>query len=134
MSSRLGPLTFAIITAMSASSALAQGAVYHKVVNRGQNVSLGFYASVNPDCTSRGYATVAVLSSPQGGQVLSSHGSDFATFVAANPRAACNKRRLQGTKVWYKANSSFLGTDSFPLQIVTANGDVSNFNMLIEVR
>jgi hypothetical protein len=90
--------------------------------------------SANPDCTIRGYASAAVTIAPQGGQVFSTHTSDFASFSPDNPRSACNRRRLQGTKVWYRANPDFIGTDNFQLQIVRANGDVATFNLQVQVR
>lgn len=134
MRSQASHFAFLLSFIVCSIPASAQSAVYQKVVEHGKDVSLGFYASVNPDCTSRGYASAAVTNPPQGGRVLSTHASDFATFVATNPRSACNRRRLQGTKVWYRASPSFIGTDSFQLQIIRANGDISLYNIQIQVR
>ncbi len=124
----------ALLSLSFARPALAQSPVYYKVVDHGKDVNLGFYYSINPDCSARGFATAAVGSPPQGGQVLSVHSRDFPSFSSTNPRFVCNKRRIEGTKVWYRANPGFRGTDSFVLQIVDANGDPKNFNVQVAVR
>ena len=129
-----GCSAFFVVALVHSGGAFAQGAVYRKVVERGHDVSLGFYASINPDCSSRGYASVAVLNPPQGGQVFSEHKKDYASFVPTNPRSACNKLRLPGTRVYYHAKPTFVGVDNFGLQIVLESGDVYNYNLEVEVR
>lgn len=124
----VGILVFLVIETLHIAVASAQGAVYHKVVARGRDVSLGFYVSINPDCSSRGYMTIAVLNSAQGGLVFSEHTRDYATFVPGNPRSACNKLRLPGTRAYYHARADYTGADSVALQVVTESGDVFNYN------
>ncbi len=114
----------------------ASAATYtsHKVVNHGKEVLVIFFYSINPDCSSRGSASVAVGPPPQGGTVTSIHARDFPYFAPENPRSVCNKRRVEGERILYRANPGFVGTDSFVVQIVNANGDLSVVNTQIDVR
>jgi hypothetical protein len=109
----------AIIAALllSAVSAHAQ-----RQVIGGKPFQLAFFVSTNPDCSARGYPTISVTQQPQHGRVRVAHGSDFASFSAANPRSACNRRRLAGTGITYVSERGYTGFDTVGIEVIFPSG------------
>ena len=111
-----------------------QGSTYQKVMEHGKSIMLGYYYELNPDCTSVGDFKVYTTSQPQGGRVTYVQTVGFPTYPTSNIRSKCDSRRVNVTKVFYKAFSKFVGNDSFVLQSVTSGGNPINFNIQISVR
>ena len=101
-------------------SAVAAQAQRH-VIN-GQTIQLGFFVSTNPDCSARGYAVVTITQQPQHGRVRIARGNDFASFSQANPRSACNHRRLSGVGVHYTAERGYTGYDRVGVELLFPSG------------
>jgi hypothetical protein len=95
---------------------------------------LDFLSSINPDCTSIGFATVRVVEPPKHGRITIENGTGFTTFPASNPRAECNKRRSEGVAVTYAPGPGFIGTDSVDLETIFASGDLRKQHYAIEIR
>ena len=53
---------------------------------------LDFLYSINPDCTSIGFATIRVVEQPRHCRITVDNGTGFTNFPASNPRTECNKR------------------------------------------
>jgi hypothetical protein len=63
-----------------------------RAVASGGKLRLDFLYSINPDCTSIGFATVRIVEQPRHGRITVDNGTGFTNFPASNPRAECNKR------------------------------------------
>lgn len=134
MKLRMRSVAYALMCMCLAVPASAVNYTSQKVTSPGREVLVMFFYTINPDCSSRGPASVAVGPPPQGGTVTSVSGRDFPNFAPDNPRFVCNKRRVEGTRILYRAKPGFVGTDSFVVQVVNANGELSLVNTQIDVR
>jgi len=113
---------------LSAISAQAQ-----RHVVGGQSIQLYFLASINPDCTARGYSTMTVTQQPQHGRVRITRGSDFVTIPESNARSACNRRRVPGVGIHYTAPRGYTGPDSVVVEMITPSGRLrrGTFNLYV---
>jgi hypothetical protein len=103
-------------------------------VPSGVNRQIDFLASINPDCSSIGLATVRLIEGPAHGVLTTDKGRDYKPFAAPNPRHACNGRRVAGLKVFYQSESGFFGTDRIHILIVAASGTEREETYEIRVR
>lgn len=106
----------------------------HLAVRSGGSVVVNKYVSINPDCSSRGEMAVNLLEGPQGGQVSVAHVRDYVAFAPANPRSACNRRKLAATEIVYRAAPGFSGYDTFKAEVVSPDGVVVTHTYSVEVR
>jgi len=72
---------------------------YNRVVPSGTRQQIGFYVSLNPDCTASGDVTVRVTKQPEHGTVESVGRTDFVQYPKESTRAKCNQHRVRGTLV-----------------------------------
>ena len=103
-------------------------------VPSGMNRQIDFLASINPDCSSIGLATVRLIEGPSHGVLTTDKGRDYRPFAAPNPRHACNKRRLPGVKVFYQSETGFAGVDRVRILIIAASGTEREARYEIRVR
>ncbi len=82
-----------------------------RVVAADQRLRLDFLYSINPDCTSVGFATVRVIEQPKHGRITVENGTGFTNFPASNPRVECNKRRSDGVAIFYDPEPGYMGAD-----------------------
>jgi len=87
-----------------------------------RKAQIDYVPSLNPDCSSVGYASVRVVEEPQHGTVAADHGTGFSNYLQNNPRSECNKRRTEGAVVSYAPNAGFTGTDSITVEVITPGG------------
>jgi len=99
-----------------------------------KTIQLAFLYSINPDCTSIGFATVRVVEQPKHGKITIENGTGFTSFPTSNPRAECNKRRSDGVTVIYQPEPGYTGTDSLDFDAVLASGTVNRRHYTIDVR
>ncbi len=71
---------------------------FFRTVPTGIKRDIGFFAALNPDCSSVGDAVVRVIKQPQNGTVDIEPGGGYTNFAEKNQRYACNKKISQGTK------------------------------------
>ncbi len=91
--------------------------------------------SIDPDCTARlPGATLAVIAQPAHGSVVVDDTPDYFAFPPANPRSACNARKVPGHHAAYTAAGGFTGKDRFVLQGSTGNGVVRRITVTVDVR
>lgn len=102
--------------------------------NRGEAVRAKHYRDVGPDCANVGYANIAIVSAPRGGQIELRREGEFPNFAANNPRAKCNNRRAEGVGVYYKPNPAFAGPDRFTIDIIWADGARWSEDFAVQVR
>jgi transglutaminase-like putative cysteine protease len=105
-----------------------------RAVAAGGKLRLDFLYSINPDCTSIGFATVRVVEQPRHGRLTVDNGTGFTNFPASNPRAECNKRRSDGVVVVYEPEPGYFGADSLDFDAIFASGSLSKRHYAIDVR
>ena len=100
----------------------------------GVRQKLDFFVSLNPDCTSEGYASVVPATNPAHGSVEVIHGSDFPPYPPSNPRSACNTRRVPTTQISYTSEVGYHGPDTFAVTVVTPTGQrgAEVFNIFVQ--
>ena len=91
----------------------------NKTMVAGGALALGHYASVNPDCSSKGKTTVRLSSAPAHGSVRLREGRGFSFFQGYQQ---CNSRRVEGVTVEYRPERGFLGADTVGLDILYPSG------------
>ncbi len=100
----------------------------------GQRMRLDFLYSINPDCTSNGFAAVRVNEQPKHGKLTIENGTGFTNFAASNPRVECNKQSSSGVVVTYEADAGYTGPDSFDFDTIYPTGNVSKRHYAVTVR
>jgi hypothetical protein len=105
-----------------------------RAVASGGKLRLDFLYSINPDCTSIGFATVRIVEQPRHGRITVDNGTGFTNFPASNPRAECNKRRSDGVVVVYEPEPGYFGADSLDFDAIFASGSLSKRHYAIDVR
>ena len=123
--------TLSVVLACSTAGAWADEI---KSVPSGINRQIDFLASINPDCSSIGFATVRLIEGPAHGVLTTDKGRDYRPFAKPNPRHACNKKRLAGLKVFYQSETGFVGTDRIRILVVAASGSEREATYEIRVR
>ena len=76
-----------------------------KVVASGRPLMLYEAYSTNPDCSSAGQVVLRVAQSPEHGRVSIRQTGVFPRFPEANPRSACNRRRVPGVQAIMSHNA-----------------------------
>jgi hypothetical protein len=117
-----------------AGQAAAQTFELRRAVASGQKLRLDFLFSLNPDCTSMGFATVRVLEEPKHGKITVDEGTGFTNFPQNNQRYQCNKTRSDGVVIVYEPESGFVGTDSIDIDAIYASGSSQKRHYAIEVK
>jgi hypothetical protein len=119
------------IALMSATAAQAQSTKY---AVSGRLVTLNFYNSTNPDCTSVGRPTIRIVRSPDHGRVTVVQTTGFPSFPRSNIRSECNRRRVAGATLNYVSQRGFVGTDYVQAEIIFASGNYRQVSYFINVR
>jgi hypothetical protein len=109
----------------------ASAQTYNKTVVAGGALALGHYASVNPDCSSKGKTTVRLSSAPAHGTVRLREGRGFSFFQGFQQ---CNSRRVEGVTVEYRPERGFLGADTVGLDILYPSGNERMYTYYITVK
>jgi hypothetical protein len=93
-----------------------------RVATVDQPLQVDFLYSINPDCTSIGVASVRSIEEPKHGKLTIGKGSGFSNFAKDNPRQACNRRRSEGTLMYYRPDPGYLGPDSLTVDVIYGDG------------
>ncbi len=112
----------------------AHAGTVNKTMASGAQLQLFGYYSVNPDCSSMGFATIRITNPPSHGVLTSRRGTTFPYFVASNPRSACNTRRVPSMNVEYRPQTGFLGTDNVTIEAIFPSGVDRNDTYVITVK
>lgn len=106
----------------------------HLVVRSGAPIVVYKITALNPDCSTLGPSTVNLLRAPEGGQASVAERRDYVAFIPANPRSACNRRKVPTTEILYQSAPGFSGYDNFSAEIIAPNGVAMKRNFMVEVR
>jgi hypothetical protein len=105
-----------------------------RAVAAGHKLHLDFLASINPDCTSIGYATVRIGEQPKHGKITVENGTGFTNYPQNNSRSECNKKRSDGVLIDYEPDAGYRGQDSVNLEVIFASGNLSERHYAIDIR
>ena len=121
---KLGFIVPVVLLSMS-GWALAQSmppATITPVVPSGKTRQVGFFTSLNPDCTGAGDIDARITKQPQNGSVEVEPGTGFAVYPEKNPRAVCNTKQVQGIRIKYTSKEAYTGKDTFEVEFLTPAG------------
>ncbi|GJD65337.1 hypothetical protein [Methylobacterium frigidaeris] len=104
-----------------------------KVVKPGQTQKIGWFVALDPTCRSMGAMTVNLIEPPGKGQIMIDQGSEYPGFHPANPRSACNKRKVPATRLIYSAPPGAADDDRFAVELVGPLGDVQRVRYHVEL-
>jgi hypothetical protein len=105
-----------------------------RFVASGAKQRIGFYASLNPDCSATGDVNVRVTKQPEHGTVETVVTTSYVHFSKENIRSKCNQHKVKGTLVNYKAAEKYTGNDEFDLLILLPGGLAWELHFDIRVR
>lgn len=92
-------------------------------------------AAINPDCSVQTPgATLTILEPPAHGAAVIKDEPYYAAFPPANPRSACNNRKVPGHQAFYTAAAGYTGHDRMVLQGSSPDGAVRRIAVDITVR
>jgi hypothetical protein len=111
-----------------------QNQTVHRFVASGAKQQIGFYASLNPDCSAAGDVNVRVTKQPEHGTVETVARTDYVHYPKENIRSKCNQHKVKGTLVNYKAAEKYTGNDEFDLLILLPYGLAWELHFDISVR
>jgi hypothetical protein len=100
----------------ASSKHIARGAI------SGVPQHVGFYYSVNPDCTSDGLVQTQLKSPPAHGTVSFAKADGYTNFPVSSTGHACNSKKSPGVEIVYTSAEDFAGTDQFTVQGVGPHG------------
>jgi hypothetical protein len=120
----------ALLFFASAQFACAQSALVERNVKAapGQNVRVGIYTSIRPDCTSAPLPAIRLARPPAHGVVSVKR----ATLKATNVKQ-CLAIDVPAFVAFYRAAQDFDGADEFELEITFAGGrkEIQNFRVSV---
>lgn len=92
-------------------------------------------AAIDPDCSAHlPGPSLTILQPPAHGQATISDEPFYAAFPPANPRSACNSRKVPGHQAFYTAASGYSGHDHLVLQGASPEGQVRRIDVDVDVR
>jgi hypothetical protein len=113
-----------------------QGASYKKIERgaiAGSPQHVGFYYSINPDCTLNGLVKMQVKDPPAHGAVAFDNADGYTNFPSSSSASECNKKKSPGIEVMYTADKDFAGTDKFAVQAIGPNGKYMETEYTVKV-
>ncbi len=83
---------------------------------------VGFYYSVNPDCSSGGLVQLQLQSPPTHGSVEFAKADGYTNFPSTSAGYECNGKKSPGMEIVYTSAKDFIGTDQFTVQGIGPRG------------
>ena len=91
-------------------------------VPTGVKRQLGFFTSLNPDCSTTGDVQSRLVKQPANGLVELEDGYGYPNYEITNQRYGCNRQLLMGVRVFYTSKDGYLGKDTFETEFFTPTG------------
>jgi trypsin len=107
---------------------------FTRVVASGAKQRLGFYTSLNPDCTARGDVNIRVTKQPEHGSTETTTDINFPGYPKEHVRFKCNEHKVRGVQVNYKSAAKYVGDDAFDLLALFPYGVAWEVHYDISVR
>jgi hypothetical protein len=132
---RIAPMKYAIIAVLAAAllapaTLIAQSTSYSRAeTTSGAQVQLNFHATAKKNCTAMPLPTIRVLEVPRFGTLTVRRGE--ATIASI---ANCQPFKTPAEVVIYQSRPAYIGQDHLIYEVTSANGEVANFDISIEVK
>lgn len=94
---------------------------------------VGFYFSVNPDCSSDGLVQMQLKGPPTHGSVEFAKADGYTNFSSTSAGHECNTKKSPGVEVVYTSAKDFVGTDQFTVQGIGPHGKYMETNYTVKV-
>jgi hypothetical protein len=91
-------------------------------VPTGVKRQIGFFTSLNADCTPNGDIQSRLTKQPANGTVELDDGYGYPNYAQANQRYTCNNRMVMGVRVFYTSKDGYTGKDSFMTEFLAPAG------------
>jgi hypothetical protein len=103
--------------AMAVSGAGAEPVSERVAARSGQYAGLDFFYSLNPDCTSKGEAHVALTGPPKNGGLFVSTMEHHPKFPRDSEFYKCNAKLVPSMQLYYKSNQDYVGDDALSVEL-----------------
>jgi hypothetical protein len=118
-----------IVLLATLCTAMAQGTVEREVKGQsGQDIRVGVYANIQPDCSAGPLPTIRLVTSPQHGKITIKKGRLNATNVKH-----CLALEVPAYVAIYRSPADFEGTDAAVIEIKSAQGNIQVQRLTIQV-
>jgi hypothetical protein len=107
---------------------------FDRVVISGTKTQIGFFHSLNPDCTSSGETIVRVTKQPEHGTTDITTINGFALYKKDNIRARCNEHKVKGPAIFYKSEDKYVGDDTIDFLVIFPKGFAWDLHVNVKVR
>jgi hypothetical protein len=107
---------------------------FNRVVASGTNQRIGFFTSLNPDCTTMGNVTIRVTKQPEHGTSEITAAMNFPGYSKESDRYKCNQQRARGMQISYKSAEKYVGDDAFDLLVLFPSGNAWEVHYDVSVR
>jgi hypothetical protein len=94
---------------------------------------VGFYYSVNPDCSSDGLVQTQLKNAPTHGSVAFGKADGYSNFPSTSPSHECNSKKSAGVEVVYTSTKDFAGTDQFTVVGIGPKGKYMETDYTVNV-
>ena len=100
----------------------------------GTALTVYYFYSLNPDCTSAGVPFVEVARASGHGSVIVQKGvNHYTEYPSTSQRYKCNVNKSASVAVTYTSDATFLGTDRFSVRCIYPSGNVSKKDFVVNV-
>ena|SRR5215831_13872428 len=107
---------------------------YTRVVISGTKGRIGFFTSVNPDCSAKNDVAIRITKQPEHGTIDTTMTTDYANYPKENIRSKCNQHKVRGTQVNYKSEDKYVGNDEADVLVIFGDGFAWEVHFGISVR
>ena len=119
-----------VFIVLGCSTTFAQSTNYSQVqAASGVAVQINFHASAHKNCTPSPPPTIRPLEVPKSGTLVVRKGE-----ATINSIAGCQPFKTPAEIVFYQSKPSYVGQDHFIYEMTASNGEVSIFDVTIEVK
>ena len=105
-----------------------------RFIPTGEERTVGFVASLFPDCTSRGPIVARIIKEPAHGVMTFGNATSFPNYNATSPLSSCNNKKASGLNIDYKSEDGYVGPDGVDIFMMFPDGSAAEWHYLILVR
>jgi hypothetical protein len=118
------------VALLAPNTLAAQSTSYSRAeTTSGTQVQLNYHATARKNCTAMPLPTIRVLQVPKAGTLTVRRGE--ATIASI---ADCQPFKTPAEVVFYQSRPAYVGPDHLIYEVTSANGEVANFDISIEVK
>lgn len=96
--------------------------IYEYTTGPGYRTKVGFFASLNKDCTPAAPLQMQIVTPPENGTASLESAYGYPRYPAGSDYAACNTKQVPGQSLIYTSNPGFTGVDSVDVVIAFPSG------------